>query len=73
MARKGILKHDGSGRGIRANKGRGGCKEISEKEELMKTIKAKPLVKKNIDFNKKHQQVIKDIKKSGKKMNLTID
>jgi len=26
MARKGTPKHDGSGRGIRANRGRGGCK-----------------------------------------------
>lgn len=28
--RKGIPKRDGSGRGIRANKGRGGCKEPRE-------------------------------------------
>ena len=26
MAKKGIPKHDGSGRGVRANRGRGGCK-----------------------------------------------
>ena len=25
MAKKGVPKRDGSGRGIRANKGRGGC------------------------------------------------
>lgn len=26
MARKGIPKRDGSGKGVRANRGRGGCK-----------------------------------------------
>lgn len=26
MAEKGVPKRDGSGRGVRANKGRGGCK-----------------------------------------------
>jgi len=26
MAQKGIPKRDGSGKGVRANKGRGGCK-----------------------------------------------
>ena len=26
MARKGVPKRDGSGRGVRANQGRGGCK-----------------------------------------------
>lgn len=26
--RKGVPKHDGSGRGVRANKGRGGCKKV---------------------------------------------
>ena len=26
MAKKGVPKRDGSGRGVRANKGRGGCK-----------------------------------------------
>lgn len=26
MAKKGVPKQDGSGRGVRANRGRGGCK-----------------------------------------------
>ena len=28
MAQKGIPKRDGSGKGVRANKGRGGCKNL---------------------------------------------
>ncbi len=28
MAKKGVPKRDGSGRGVRANRGRGGCKDI---------------------------------------------
>ncbi len=27
MAKKGVPKRDGSGKGIRANRGRGGCKD----------------------------------------------
>jgi hypothetical protein len=27
MVKKGVPKRDGSGRGVRANRGRGGCKE----------------------------------------------
>lgn len=31
MAKKGVPKKDGSGKGIRANKGRGGCKKPKSK------------------------------------------
>lgn len=31
MVRKGTPKRDGSGRGTRANRGRGGCKETEKK------------------------------------------
>lgn len=31
MKRKGVPKHDGSGRGTRANKGRGGCAKPQSK------------------------------------------
>ncbi len=30
MAKKGVPKKDGSGKGNRANKGRGGCKDTSK-------------------------------------------
>jgi len=36
MSKKGIPKHDGSGRGIRANKGRGGCKNKRSKGKKVK-------------------------------------
>lgn len=32
MAKKGVQKKDGSGKGIRANKGRGGCKKTKVKK-----------------------------------------
>jgi len=31
MAKKGVPKRDGSGKGVRANRGRGGCKPTSKK------------------------------------------
>jgi len=31
MAKKGVPKRDGSGRGVRANRGRGGCKVTRKK------------------------------------------
>jgi hypothetical protein len=31
MVRKGVPKRDGSGRGVRANRGRGGCKKTRSK------------------------------------------
>lgn len=37
MAKKNIPKRDGSGRGIRANKGRGGC--VPSKQHKRKIIK----------------------------------
>jgi len=30
MAKKGVPKRDGSGRGVRANRGRGGCKKTKK-------------------------------------------
>jgi len=31
MRKKGIPKHDGSGKGVRANKGRGGCSSTQKR------------------------------------------
>jgi len=31
MKKKGVPKHDGSGKGVRANQGRGGCKTTQPK------------------------------------------
>jgi hypothetical protein len=41
MAKKGTPKRDGSGRGVRANKGRGGCSSEEQKKKGKGTNRGK--------------------------------
>lgn len=45
---KGIPKKDGSGRGMRLNKGRGGCDELEEEGKGQKTFRESNRKRRNI-------------------------